>query len=246
LDVIRQKTTKKDDSIRRKELLAMAVNGLNKYAPNKMGELIRDRLSCQILFELVQKTGTMTMIHLVDNKEELFSSILELVLEESSKQEEQSEGPINVVKKLKMEADAAKLSQEVQDMHLHVLTHRTSTQLIKNLIKERSEGQSEFAEYFLSKLPQEKIHEWILHAMKKGSQGSGTGLIFVALIELEIESIQKILLLATQSHLTEYSKLRKEEAVETKKRKQPSEDKVLIVDLLLKKLTELTVEKPLK
>jgi hypothetical protein len=186
------------------------------------------------------------MIHDIDDKEPLFESILQLVSEDSTHQEEQTEGPINVVKKLKMEADTAKLSQEVQDMHLHVMTHRTSTQLIKNLIKERSEGQSEFAKYFLSKLSQEKIHEWILHAMKKGSQGSGTGLIFVALIELEDVSIQKILLSATQSHLKEYAELRKEETMDSKKRKQPSDDKVLIVDLLLSKLTGLTVEKPLK
>lgn len=178
-DAIRSQTTKKDQSLREKELLEFISPILLEELEKNMNILIRSRTSGQIIAETVR--------HAAGEKDALFKSIASLASNRINGEElkdSQNDEVFHPIKKMKKEAELSQL-QETLVMDDHILINRNATYVLKDVISGGSKdnaGNSAFVAVLFPSL-KDQMGQWIDYCIKNPSKSSGTAFVLLCMLE---------------------------------------------------------------
>ncbi|KAJ3255139.1 hypothetical protein HK103_006602 [Boothiomyces macroporosus] len=188
-DETRKVTSKKEDSLRKEQLLDAVSPDLIAKVALYANELLHDRNGATLLLETCQKAkGDINSIldTVVDFVEK--SANGDLVHEAV---EETQDEVVNVVKKMKAEKDAERKLDQGIDLSEPILVSRSATFAIKFLISAKEsplEWKTSFAKRIWSVI-KPNFKKLIAHCAKNPSNTSGLAFIFIALFESNIPEI---------------------------------------------------------
>ncbi|KNC98303.1 uncharacterized protein SPPG_06697 [Spizellomyces punctatus DAOM BR117] len=201
LDPIRARTSKKDDKVRREQLLKAFSPPLIQTVEQRCAELIRDGDGSIVLME--------TVIRAEGDKQSLIEAIASLAegRDGASGLVDTESGPVNVIKKMKADAVLAKQQEEGIDLSQHVLIHRKATSVLKNLVAPRKKvpnGEDEYKGSLvfataLAKRVAPNVAYWLRHCAEDPKRTSGTAFVFVALVESGGTEAQRLVIDAVHS-----------------------------------------------
>ncbi|KAI8921330.1 armadillo-type protein [Powellomyces hirtus] len=201
MDAVRARTSKKDDTLRKEQLLKAISPFLIKTCTEKCGELVRDQTSGAVMVE--------TIFHADGDKSELLQSLANLASglpDDSAASPAKSSEPFNAVKKLKEDVALAKQQEEGIDMNEHVMLSRQATFVLKNIVSPRRKTDAtetlpaslEFSTLLAEQL-QPNVSYWLRHCADDPKRTSGTAFIFVALLERGSTEAKSTILKAIQA-----------------------------------------------
>jgi pumilio family protein 6 len=191
-DAIREKTSKKDPEIRRKELLKAFSPAMIEICTKYAEQLIRDRISSPVVFETIRCAE--------GEKDKLIKAIANVTkstieeFKESHKEEKEEDEYFNAIKKLAAEKAEAKY---VEIENEHPLVNRISNQLIKNIImlsNSENEETQKLGKTFINALYEnikENLTYWVKHCAKDAIHTSGTAYALLALLENADDKVTK-------------------------------------------------------
>ena len=191
-DAIREKTSKKDPEIRRKELLKAFSPAMIEICTKYAEQLIRDRVSSSVVLETVR--------YAVGEKNELIQAIAGVnkgtieEFEENHKEEKEEDEYFNAIKKLAAEKAEAKYVEVEKE---HPFVNRTSNQLIKNIIllsKSEDEEIQKLGKAFIKAFYdsiKDNLTYWVKHCAEDAVHTSGTAYALLALLENADDEITK-------------------------------------------------------
>ncbi|KAI8824031.1 armadillo-type protein [Fimicolochytrium jonesii] len=209
MDEIRARTSKKDDTLRREQLVKAISPALVKTCEESCAELVRDGNGGPVVVE--------TVFHAEGDKSTLITAITSLAAgtdSDSNTTTPKSDEPFHPVKQLKADADAAKQLAEGLEMSQHVLINRQSTYVLKDIISPRaprvksttasstpsepaaaSPETTAISQQFaaaLVKVIEPNVGHWLTLCAHSPRNTSGTAFIFVALLERGDDATKKI------------------------------------------------------
>lgn len=191
-DAIREKTSKKDPEIRRKELLKAFSPAMIEICTKYAEQLMRDRTSSSVVYETVRCAE--------GEKDELIQAIADVTkgtieeFKENHKEEKEEDEYFNAIKKLAAEKAEAKY---VEVENEHPLVSRTSNQLIKNIImlnKSEDEEIQKIGKAFIKafyKNVKDNLDYWVNYCAKDAVHTSGIAYALLALLENADEKTAK-------------------------------------------------------
>jgi pumilio family protein 6 len=188
MDATRAQTTKKDDDIRRQQLLESVVEGLAEEIPKNLKTIIRDKNGSTVLIEYCKNIKSFKEI-----EKELIND-LENTIGGSSVPAAPEEA-VNVVKKMKLEADSEKLKSQGVDLTQSLLHNRSSTFAIKSMVMKSKSGEDcDWKKSFrkdLWKVILKNLDSVMQECCSNPKGTSGQSFILVALYENGDEELQK-------------------------------------------------------
>jgi len=183
-DELRKKTSKKDDKVRQKELLASAVKPLVEAFKGHAVELVKNRWAHQVLVETIKAAGK--------DAEPLLLELAEACAGKPGDVVEKDPEAFHPVKKLAAEAaKAAEAAQDDEDSKQHVLVNRSSSFAIKELLVWDRSSQVGFATLVLHAV--EKTADfWVRdYCCQDPLHTNGAAFVLVSLLEHNDESVSK-------------------------------------------------------
>ncbi|KAJ3050930.1 hypothetical protein HK097_008085 [Rhizophlyctis rosea] len=206
-DEIRARTSKKDDTLRKQQLLEAFAPLLMGTIEKNAGELVRDKASGQVVLEAARR--------IKDNEGVLkaIATLAEGTVEEfagKNKKPEKGDEPFNAVKQLKKEADQSKQTDEGLDMSEHVLVNRLATFVLKELVsggRRGMDGESEgeeagkvgdrFAGLLFEKV-EPNVGYWLRRCAQDPRRSAGTAFVFESLLKSGNEGVSRGLVAAVR------------------------------------------------
>ncbi|KAJ3019905.1 hypothetical protein HKX48_001629 [Thoreauomyces humboldtii] len=202
LDAVRARTSKKDDSLKKAQLLKAISPLLLKACAAKTPELIRDSNSGQVV--------SAALFHAEGDKKALIAALAQCAEgtpDKASEATPSEKKPFNAVTNLK--ADATKLRQEREglDMAEHAMINRSATAVLKDVVAPRHKGAKKSAEDVAASAPHPVSLEfstalanviapnvafWVDRCAEDPTRTSGTAFVLVALAESGSDEAKKV------------------------------------------------------
>ncbi|KAJ3387978.1 pumilio domain member 6 [Entophlyctis sp. JEL0112] len=220
MDSVRRLTSKKDDALRRQEVVGGLLGSWVETCVRECADLMRTRSGSQIVVEVLRTDGfDVDKSKLIDAVASLTSGTLESY---SSSLSATSQAPFNAAKKLAADATAAKAAQtiararddpDVPDISQHALVNRQATFAIKDAIAGPrtstavaatgvDRGLSESCAHVALAVArtlggahdaQSDIHYWLKYIARE-EKAAGVTFVLVALLESAAEGVTDALL----------------------------------------------------
>ncbi|RKO84810.1 armadillo-type protein [Blyttiomyces helicus] len=224
VDAVRARTTKKDDVLRRKQLLEAVSPALLETCEKHCAELIRDRNGGNVVQETIRSA--------IGDKTPLLTAIAALAKgtpEEATAAAAATTAavPFNAVQKLKDAATTARFAAEGVDTTEHVLVNRSATFNLVDLLKGRpvaapkgsakdapapetpfpasSSPVPAFAPLLLDAILPSLPH-WLAHCAADPRRTSGTAHVLLALVESPDTAVRAAVIEAAKPSLKEIRK----------------------------------------
>ncbi|KAJ3043930.1 hypothetical protein HDV00_003970 [Rhizophlyctis rosea] len=230
-DEIRAKTSKKEEGIRRQQLLEAFGPSIVSAVVGAAGELIRDKNSSALVLEGARRVG--------GGKEDMLKAVAKLcdgtVETYQAGLESKGEGEkFSAVGNLKKEADQKKMAEEGLDMSEHVLVSWTATRTLKELLSggrrvkgdavdgaetADAEGAEEVAQKFAGLFIEEvepNVAYWLRRCAKDPHRSKGTAFVFEALLKSGNAEARSRLVKAVKAEKGLIAELEKQVAVAKK------------------------------
>ncbi|KAJ3161424.1 hypothetical protein HDU86_007206 [Geranomyces michiganensis] len=216
MDAVRARTSKKDDALRKEQLLKAISPPLLKVLEERCGELVRDLTSGAVVVEAI--------FHANGDKTKLLKNIAKLAggTEADLAANGGSTEPFNAIKKLKADVAAAKQQEEGIDMNEHVMVGRATTYILKDIFapkrkygapaKPEEPESLEFSKLLAAEL-KPNVAYWLRRCAEDPKRTSGTAFIFVALLERGAPAARKTILDAVKKEKGLVDQLQKRVAV---------------------------------
>ena len=235
MDVIRLRTSKKEDSIRQKQLLEAVSPVLLDTFEKHLNELCRGKQSGSVV--------VYGLTHALGDKTKCFEELVGLfgqdpMLNLNLEQDEE----FHAVKKLGKEAQKMKLEEFIV-LDDPLLVNRNATFVLKNILCS-SLDNSVYQSIYNALEPH--LESWINYCMSHSNQCSGTAFVLLNLFEKGDDSIKKSMKtkfkkmkIKTSKDVPDTKQVAPHAKEESKKRKKESlQTKASGLDLLLKALKE--------
>ncbi|KAJ3297056.1 pumilio domain member 6 [Rhizoclosmatium sp. JEL0117] len=223
MDAIRKITSKKDDEVRRKELVATLSASWLELATQFAGELVRSRSGGQVLVELLKNAdGDKTA--LIQAIAATTAGTIESYKTDSAPLAAKP-AVFNAAKKLaddakaekeKKAAELAKDNVDEPDMAEHVLINRQATFTLKEMIAGRNvhgtaaEPLSETCGVVgleVAKTLSTNLEYWLKHCAADSTKSAGASFVLLSLLENKDAAIQTALLGPKDKRQKKFSKL---------------------------------------
>ncbi|KAJ3267557.1 hypothetical protein HK104_005776, partial [Borealophlyctis nickersoniae] len=203
MDSIRATTSKKDDVVKRQQLLDAFAAPLVEVVTERCGELVRDRSGSQVVVETLRRLPA----NETEGAVKAIAALAAGTVESCKKQAGKAGGDtstFNAVKTLKSESDTAKHLSEGIDMSQHVLTNRSATMAFKELISgprkaaststpppapDADTTRTTFTQNLLTHLLPH-LPYWLRHCAADPRHTSGTAFVIVALVECGVDGVR--------------------------------------------------------
>jgi pumilio family protein 6 len=176
MDAVRATTTKKEDGLRREQLLEAVSEPLTQAILENMTILSRSKCGTEVVNAAIcnLKTGSDIIAKLI---QELESNVSTENLEK-----QQPEGEFNAVKKLRAEAISGQQLAEGIDVTESLMLNRSSTRLFKQLTKKQEGEQHAWHDTLISELwrvLKESFTEWLEYCAKNTTSAAAQVLLSV-------------------------------------------------------------------
>ncbi|KAJ3179868.1 hypothetical protein HDU87_002436 [Geranomyces variabilis] len=216
MDAVRARTSKKDDALRKEQLLKAVSPPLLKVLEERCDELVRDLTSGAVVVEAV--------FHAHGDKTTLLRNIAKLAGGAATDvaANGKSDEPFNAIKKLKADVAAAKQQEEGIDMNEHVMVGRATTYILKDIFAPRRKFGApataekpeslEFSKLLAAEL-KPNVAYWLRRCAEDPKRTSGTAFVFVALLERGAPEARKTILDAVKKEKKLDEQLQKRVAV---------------------------------
>ncbi|KAJ3087344.1 hypothetical protein HK102_011301 [Quaeritorhiza haematococci] len=192
MNAMRALTSKKDDELKKPELLAHVSKPLIKACAARCKELLRDRSGSQLLLE-TWKSATGEK----DKLAEELSALVSGTIESYKSDTEEHIKSLGAVAKLSVEARTKKLLEEGVDLSEHALVNRSATFALKDLVANirkaytatSEEGASQAQDSTLAAKLLENLDDhlayWLRYCAGNPRSSSGTAFVLVAMLECD-------------------------------------------------------------
>lgn len=229
MDVVRAKTSKKDDALRKKELLDAISAPLLTAIENHANELLRDRQGGQVVSETLRLA--------VGDKSKAIHAVASLTAETPDAMEKEDEDfkkkeAFHAVKALKAQADKARLEETII-MDDHILVNRNATFALKDILSggnrgkdasTTSQGNAAFAQALFDQI-QSRLSYWINYCIQDPLRSSGTAFVLFNMMENAESNLRKTLKTEVKTIL---SKMKNVDAQISSKKAQGQSEKIQV------------------
>ncbi|KAJ3075349.1 pumilio domain member 6 [Podochytrium sp. JEL0797] len=206
MDAIRNVTSKKDDEVRRKELVAAMSASWLELCVQFVGELVRSKSGGQVLVEMVKNAdGDKTA--LIESIASTTTGTIESYAKSSTATATTTPTIFNAAKKLAADAQAvkdahsaalAKENADLPDMTQHVLINRQSTFTLKELIAGRKgetvSDSCAVVGVHVAKAVSPEFEYWVKYCAEDAAKTAGASFVLLALLEHGEVGVQEALL----------------------------------------------------